>query len=60
MATARGFERFGKKTKPALFLEGMEQVVPWAEWCALVEPHYPKAGSGRPPSGFVPTGANRK
>ena len=48
---ATGFERFGKKTKRALFLEEMEQVVPWAELCALIEPYYPKAGGGRPPIG---------
>src|SRR5205823_6303809 len=29
----------------------MEQVVPWGELCALVEPHYPKPGKGRPPVG---------
>jgi transposase, IS5 family len=26
-------------------------VVPWRELCALIEPHYPKAGNGRPPVG---------
>src|SRR5271165_2379531 len=51
LAMATGFERFGKKTKRALFLEEMEQVVPWAELCALIEPYYPKAGGGRPPIG---------
>jgi IS5 family transposase len=25
--------------------------VPWRELCALVEPHYPKPGNGRPPVG---------
>ena len=47
-----GFERYTKKTKRALFLEEMEQVVPWAELCALIEPYYPKAGGGRPPVGL--------
>jgi len=46
-----GFERYRKKTRRALFLEEMEQVVPWAELCALIEPFYPKAGNGRPPVG---------
>lgn len=46
-----GFERYTKKTKRALFLEEMEQVVPWRELCALIEPYYPKAGNGRPPVG---------
>lgn len=46
-----GFERYTKKTRRALFLEEMERVVPWRELCALIEPHYPKAGNGRPPVG---------
>ena len=46
-----GFERYTKKTKRALFLEEMEQVVPWGALGALIEPHYPKAGNGRPPVG---------
>ena len=46
-----GFERYSKKTRRAEFLEEMEQVVPWAKLCALIEPHYPKAGNGRPPVG---------
>jgi IS5 family transposase len=29
----------------------MEQVVPWREWCALVEPHYRQPRNGRPPVG---------
>ena len=31
-----GFERYTKKTRRALFLEEMEQVVPWRDLCALV------------------------
>jgi transposase, IS5 family len=46
-----GFERYTKKTKRAAFLEEMEQVVPWRELCALIDPHYPKPGNGRPPLG---------
>src|ERR1700692_4307909 len=52
LAMTTGFERYSKKTKRALFLEEMEQVVPWGELCSLVEPHYPKAGNGRRPGGF--------
>ncbi len=48
---ANGFERYSKKTRRAEFLEEMEQVVPWKKLCALIEPHYPKAGNGRPPVG---------
>jgi IS5 family transposase len=51
LAMATGFERYTKKTRRALFLEEMEQVVPWAELCALIEPYYPQAGNGRPPVG---------
>src|SRR5215472_1720883 len=50
-AMTTGFERYSKKTRRAAFLEEMEQVVPWAEWCALIDPYYPKAGKGRPPVG---------
>ena len=48
---ATGFERYSKKTKRALFLEEMEQVVPWAKLCGRIEPHYPKGSNGRPPVG---------
>jgi transposase, IS5 family len=51
LAMANGFERYSKKTRRAEFLEEMEQVVPWRKLCALIEPHYPKAGNGRPPVG---------
>lgn len=47
-----GFERYTKKTRRAIFLEEMEQVVPWCELCALIEPVYPKAGNGRRPVGL--------
>jgi IS5 family transposase len=36
-----------------VFLDQMEQVVPWDELLALVEPHYPKAGNGRQPVGLA-------
>lgn len=47
-----GFEKYGKTTRRALFLQEMDRVVPWSELCALVEPHYPKAGNGRRPIGL--------
>lgn len=49
LAIMTGFERYTKKTRRAIFLEEMEQVVPWAKLCALIEPHYPKPGNGRRP-----------
>src|ERR1700730_2542912 len=51
LAMTNGFERYSKKTRRAAFLEEMEQMVPWAELCALIEPVYPKAGNGRQPVG---------
>src|SRR5450432_4238679 len=51
LAMMTGFEQYTRKTRRALFLEEMEQVVPWRELCALIEPFYPKAGNGRPPVG---------
>jgi IS5 family transposase len=51
LAMMTGFERYSKKTRRAVFLEEMEQVVPWKKLCALIEPHYPKPGNGRPPVG---------
>jgi IS5 family transposase len=47
-----GFERYRKTTRRAAFLAEMEQAVPWAELCALVEPVYPKPGNGRRPVGL--------
>jgi len=52
LAVACGLERFGRQTRRAEFLSQMERVVPWAELEALIEPHYPKAGNGRPPVGL--------
>jgi len=30
----------------------MQAIVPWAALCEVIESHYPKAGSGRPPIGL--------
>jgi transposase, IS5 family len=40
-----------KKTRKREFLEEMERVVPWQVLCEVVEPHYPKGKTGRPPMG---------
>lgn len=42
--TLAGFERYGKTTRRAQFLAQMDQIVPWTELAAVVEPHYPKVG----------------
>ena len=52
LAGAKGFEKHGRATRKAEFLARMESLMPWAEFCALIEPHYPKAGNGRPPVGL--------
>jgi IS5 family transposase len=46
------FQRHRRRTKREEFLETMNRIVPWAELCAVIEPHYPKAGNGRPPIGL--------
>jgi transposase, IS5 family len=52
-ATQSSFEKYGRKSRRELFLDEMEQIVPWRELEALVEPHYPKAGNGRRPVGLA-------
>jgi IS5 family transposase len=47
-----GFERYRRATKRDAFVATMEQIVPWRELCSVIEPHYPKAGNGRPPVGL--------
>ena len=38
-----------KQTRREVFLGEMDQAVPWRQLEALIEPHYPKIGGGRPP-----------
>ena len=38
-----------KKTRREVFLEEMEQVVPWQGLLKVIEPFYPVAGRGRRP-----------
>ncbi|MCK9285466.1 MAG: IS5 family transposase [Rhodocyclaceae bacterium] len=52
LAAGRGFEKHGRPTRKAEFLARMESLIPWAEFCGLIEPYYPKAGNGRPPVGL--------
>lgn len=52
LATA-GFELHRKRTRRDEFLSQMDQVVPWSQLCALIEPSYPKnEGPGRPTVGL--------
>ena len=52
LATATGFEKHSRATRKAEFLARMEALMPWGAFCALIEPHYPKVGKGRPPVGL--------
>lgn len=52
LAAAKQFEVHGRTTRKVEFLLRMQALVPWSELCALIEPHYPKAGNGRPPIGI--------
>ena len=47
-----GFEQPRKPTRREEFLQAMDAIVPWAALCQVIEPHYPKAGNGRPPIGL--------
>jgi transposase, IS5 family len=47
-----GFEQYRRPTRRDQFLATMDEVVPWSALCNVIEPHYPKAGNGRPPVGL--------
>lgn len=40
-----------RRSRREEFLEAMDGIVPWAEWVALIEPHYPSGRRGRRPVG---------
>jgi len=42
----------GKVTRRERFLAEMNAVIPWARLVPLIEPHYPKGGSGGQPKGL--------
>ena len=47
-----GYEAYRKQTRKAEFLARMGELVPWKEFCAVIQPCYPKVGNGRPPIGL--------
>jgi IS5 family transposase len=48
-----GFEKYRKKTRKEQFLDEMDQIIPWQELAAVIEPFYPKPqGAGRRPKGI--------
>jgi len=48
-----GLKLSTKRTRKREFLDEMQRVVPWAELIALIEPHFPKGKTGRPPMGIA-------
>lgn len=47
--TSLGLDWTNKRTRKREFLGEMERVVPWSALVALIEPHSPRAKTGRPP-----------
>ena len=47
--TSLGLDWTNKRTRKREFLDEMERVVPWSALMALIEPHSPRAKTGRPP-----------
>ena len=52
MAADQAFENYRKPTRRDEFLKTIKAIVPWSALCEFIEPHYPRAGNGRPPIGF--------
>lgn len=46
------FEKYRRKSRRELFLDAMNELVPWTELEAMVEPHYPKPSNGSHPAGL--------
>lgn len=44
-----GLDLSTKRTRKREFLDEMRHVVPWSRLIALIEPHYPRGKTGRPP-----------
>ena len=43
------FENKKRKTRRGMFLERMDELIPWQRLEARIRPYYPKAGRGRRP-----------
>ena len=41
-----------RTTKREEFLKIMDEIIPWEEWVAYIEPYYPSGKRGRPPLGI--------
>lgn len=50
---ANDFEKYRKKTRKEVFLEEMDQIIPWKALSKVIKPYYPKPkGAGRRPIGI--------
>jgi IS5 family transposase len=41
-----------RTTKKELFLNAMDDIIPWEHWVSIIEPYYPSGKRGRPPVGI--------
>lgn len=46
------YSRRKKKTRREEFLDTMDQMIPWEDWIAMIEPYYPSGKRGRPTRGI--------
>jgi IS5 family transposase len=47
------FEKYRKKTRKEVFLDEMDQIIPWQDLTAVIKPFYPEPkGAGRRPKGI--------
>ena len=44
-----GFDLCAKKTRKQVFLQQMDQVMPWAALVELIAPYHPESKTGSPP-----------
>ncbi len=50
---SNGFEKYRKSTRKEIFLNDMEEIIPWKELGQVIKPYYPKPkGAGRRPVGL--------
>lgn len=45
LAADQGLEQYHRPTKRDMFLQTINEIVPWSELCAVIEPYSPKAGN---------------
>ena len=47
-----GFEQYRRPTKRDVFLQTMNEIVPWSELCEVIKLHYTRGEDGPPPIGL--------